>query len=64
VNNYEYIRRQYGVPVKRLGSVLVNGKLGTITYATHHVYIRLNGERHSKPYHPTDPAIKYLEPAR
>lgn len=60
-----YIRKTYGVPVARGRRVEVrksNGALfyGRITRATHYVFIRLEGERHARPYHPTDPAIRYL----
>jgi hypothetical protein len=55
----EYIRRNYHVPAKRGGRVIalnLRGKKtqhkGVITSATHYVYVRLDGEKHSKPYHP------------
>lgn len=59
--SFDYIRSYYGVPAKRLGRVLfADGQLGTITRATHYVWIRLDGERTSKPYHPKDDHIEYL----
>lgn len=66
---FDYIRRFYGVAAKRGGRVEVrqqNGAvfLGTITRATHHVFIRVDGVSHSRPYHPTDPAITYLPDRR
>lgn len=63
----DYVRKTYGVPAKRGGRVEVrqdNGAVfdGTITKATHYVWIRLDGTRHARPYHPTDPAITYKQP--
>ncbi len=57
--SFDYIRRYYRVPAKRLGRVRVGGQLGTITRATHYVWIRLDGMKFSRPYHPTD-GIEYL----
>ena len=59
-----YVRRTYGVPAKRGGRVEVrmpNGAVfrGTITRATHVVFIRVDGDRYARPYHPTDPALRY-----
>lgn len=61
----KYIRDTYGVPVARGRRVEVrqsNGAVfyGIITRATHYVWIRLDGMRHARPYHPTDPDITYL----
>lgn len=58
----EYIRNYYGVPAKKGGRVNAYGKLGTITGTSNaHLLIKLDGEKHSNPYHPTD-GIEYLEP--
>lgn len=38
----------------------IDGREGVITKATHHIYVRLDGEKHSFPYHPTD-GVEYLE---
>lgn len=58
-----YVREQYGVPAKRGMRVKVFGasgfQMGTVTRATHYVFIRLDGSKHSRPYHPTDPGITY-----
>ena len=60
-----YVRKTYGVPAARGRRVEVrksNGAVfrGTITRCTHYVFIRLDGERHARPYHPTDPCLTYL----
>lgn len=66
----EWIRSQYGVPAKRGGRVEYTpcegskdapGKRGTITGANGgHLLIRLDGEKHSRPYHPTW-QLRYLD---
>lgn len=49
-----YIRRTYGVPAKRGMRVVANGKPGVITgTVSASLRIRLDGERHSAPWHPT-----------
>jgi len=51
----EYVRRCYRMPwLKRGLRVLALGKPGRVTRATAHVYVRLDGEQHAKPYHPHD----------
>ena len=60
----QYIRDYYNVPAKVGGRVKITYKgehFGTIT-GTHdaHLMIRLDGEKHSNPYHPTW-EIEYLE---
>jgi hypothetical protein len=63
----EYIRKTYNVPAKRGGRVMweksKNKFLGTITSATHLIYVKLDDCSKTKRYgfHPTDPAITYLE---
>jgi len=62
----EYVRRVYGVPAKRGARVKYRGeprvKRGTITSANHgRIFIRMDGDNHSGPYHPTW-EIEYLPP--
>lgn len=50
----DYVRRYYGVPAKRGMRVTCDGKPGVITSgAGAHIRVRLDGERHPYPYHPT-----------
>jgi len=62
-----YIRRAYGVPAKRGGRVAWDTSKGTregaITRATHYVYIRFDGDRHSRAMHPCEDGLRYLEAA-
>jgi hypothetical protein len=56
----EYIRKYYNVPAKRGGRVDYQGRLGIITGSVNgYLRIRLDGEKHSRRYHPTW-KIKYL----
>lgn len=49
-----YIRKRYGVPAKRGGRVLFDGKPGVITgTSAARLRIRLDGEKRSEIYHPT-----------
>ena len=67
VDPFEYVNTHYGKSLKR-GSIVtvprtVAGQptarvLGVATKATHHVYVRVDGEKHANPYHPDD-----VEPA-
>jgi len=51
----EYIRDYYRVPAKKGKIVIYKGKFGIITGARGpHVKVRLDGEKHAKPYHPSD----------
>jgi hypothetical protein len=62
-SSFDWIRSHYGVPAKRGGRVEYTpcegskdlpGKIGTITGTSGpHLLIRLDGEKHSRPYHPT-----------
>ena len=59
-----YVRKAYGVPAKRKGRVSYTGEgrveLGTITGACgSHLRVRLDGIKHSVPFHPTW-KIEYL----
>jgi hypothetical protein len=49
----DYVRRTHGVPAKRGLRVTVDGRPGVITRATHYVYVRFDGNRFSRPCHPT-----------
>jgi len=54
----EYIRNYYKVPARQGGRVCYSGgpeaRLGTIVSASGgHLNIRLDGQRHTLPYHPT-----------
>jgi len=59
----------YGVPVARGVRVRLTTSTrhgdgtvirdGTITRVTHYVHVRLDGDRHARPYHPTDPRLCY-----
>ena len=60
-----YVRNHYRVPAKRGGRVTYKGKPGAITGARGpHVRIRLDGEKHARPYHPTDPDLTYSAGAK
>lgn len=61
----DWIRNTYGVPAKRGVRVEYTGgkepALGTITGDNGgHLLIRLDGQKHSNPYHPTW-KLRYLE---
>jgi len=61
----DYIRRTYRVPAKRGGRVKYTGKgrdeLGTIAGAAGaHLSIRLDGVKHTLPFHPTW-KLEYLD---
>jgi hypothetical protein len=59
----DYLRRTYGVNVKRGQRVAFGAgdqrKLGTVTGACHYVHIRFDGQRHSVNVHPTDADLSY-----
>lgn len=56
----EYIKQYYGVDAKRGQRVIAYGKPGVITGADgQYIRIRLDGQKHSDNYHPTD-GIEYL----
>jgi len=51
----EYIRKYYGVPAKRGAQVRYKGTHGIITGSRGaYIRVRLEGEKRSLPYHPTD----------
>lgn len=50
----KYIRDYYKVPAKRGMTIIANGKRGVITSANGpHLMVRIDGAKHSFPYHPT-----------
>lgn len=54
-----YICRHYGVPAKVGAAVEYEGKRGKVTGASGpHVKVKLDGDKHSLPYHPLD--LKWL----
>lgn len=55
-----YVRDRYRVPARRGGRVWIDGRVGTITSASHHIRVRFDGERHSTPCHPTW-RVEYLD---
>ena len=64
----DYVRSYYDVPAKRGMRVsyscpTMGEQHGVITRATHYVYVRFDGMRHSRPFHPTEPRLKYLVPS-
>lgn len=61
-----YLRRVYGVPVKRGMRVesipdtpQYPTRSGVVTYATCYVWVRHDGEKRSFPYHPT--SLRYFD---
>lgn len=63
-----WVRRHYRVPAKRGGRVEYSGdgkpELGTITGTCGgHLRVRLDGIKHSMPFHPTW-QIRYLDEAQ
>jgi hypothetical protein len=52
--SFEYIKSYYGIEFKKGQRVLALGKSGTVSSATNHVYVKLDGARQGMPYHPTD----------
>lgn len=52
--SFDYVRSYYKVPAKRGMRVTDHeGRSGTITRATHYVFVRLDGTRVARAYHPT-----------
>lgn len=62
----DYVRKTYGVPAKRGGLIAYRTKyrtrMGRITKATHHIYVRFEDAQFSVPIHPTDEHLTYLPP--
>lgn len=57
--SFEYIKQAYGKKFQKGQIVLACGSLGVVEKATHHVFVRLSGEKRASPYHPGD-----VEPAK
>jgi len=59
-----YVRKTYGVPAKRGARILFgrpgHERGGVITGASHYVFVRFDGDKHSVPVHPTDDWLEYL----
>ena len=52
---FDYIRDYYGVPARRGEPVKYKGNHGVVTGTSGaYVKVRLEGQKHSNPYHPTD----------
>jgi hypothetical protein len=50
-----WVRGRYSVPARKFGLVQTKeGYLGTITFASEILYVRLDGEINSRMYHPSD----------
>lgn len=55
IDKFAYVRDAYGMPWLAKGiAVMACGKPGVVTDATHYVFVRINGEKHARPYHPDD----------
>jgi len=56
--SFEWIEKNYGLRFARGQLVLAgegsSAKAGTVTSASNYVHVRLDGWRHSVPFHPTD----------
>ena len=52
--SFEYIKDYYGKSFKKGQAVTALGKVGVITKATNYVFVKLNGDKTSQPYHPDD----------
>ncbi len=52
----DYIRQHYGLDLKKGQHVLCGDKRvrGVVTGADNHVHVKLEGEKHSDPWHPSD----------
>ena len=55
MSQFDYIRDYYGLDIKKGMHVLdAKGRRGVVVGATHHVKVRLEGEKHANFYHPND----------
>ncbi len=52
----EYIRNFYGLDLKKGEHVMCGDtkKRGVVVKCDHHVHVRLEGEKHDNPWHPSD----------
>lgn len=63
-DQYEYIRNYYGVPIKKGAKVIYKSVDGSVTGVSGpHAMIKLDGEKHAKPYHPKDENLVWVEAA-
>lgn len=61
----EYVRDYYGVPAYRGMRVNVYGKDGVIEKGEgSYIMVRLDGDKHARPYHPTDGVTYKIEAAK
>lgn len=64
IAGFDYIRETYGVPAMRGGRVAwdtpAGTRQGTITRATHYIYVRFDDCNHSVPIHPKEDGLSYL----
>ena len=56
----KYIRDYYRVPAHRGAIVMVEGKRGKVTSASHHLRIRFDGDNLSTGFHPKDERIVWV----
>jgi hypothetical protein len=62
---YEYVRNYYGVPAFVGGRVKIGQREGVLVRARsdlHYIHVRLDGQKHSVPAHPTS-EVEYLSAA-
>lgn len=52
--SFDYVNRYYGRSFHKGQVVMALGKPGVVVKADHHVHVRLDGMKHTVPYHPTD----------
>lgn len=62
--SFDYIANTYGLKLKKGQVVTALGKLGVVTKATHHVWVRLSEEKVANPYHPSDVKVLNEESTR
>jgi len=54
LDQFDYVRNTYGLNVGIGTRVTVGGKRGTVTGATHHVLVLVDGERRPGRWHASD----------
>lgn len=64
MSNFDYIRQHYGVPARKGGRVewttSKGVRTGTITSATHYVYVRFDDAKYAVPLHPQEDGLRYV----
>lgn len=61
-DDLQYVRDYYGVPAYRGVRVNVYGKDGVIEKGqAAYIMVRLDGDKHARPYHPTDGVTYKIE---